>query len=213
MDVKRQMDAIYGTLEPGAIPWNIETPPALLVQLVESGWVRPCDAVDLGCGAGHYAVWMATLGFHMTGVDLSPKALELARALAARRGVACEFVELDLTTDVSAMAGAFDFAYDWEVLHHVPPRERDRYVANVHRMLHPGGRYLSVCFSEEDQADFPGDGKVRTTRLGTTLFFSSEAELRELFEPWFVIEALGPVEIVGRSGLHHPHRALLIRKG
>jgi hypothetical protein len=69
-----------------------------------------------------------------------------------------------------------------------------------------------VCFSEQDAASFPGDGKRRTTGLGTTLYFSSEGELLRLFEPWFEIDALGPVEIVGRSGFHHPYRALLIKK-
>ena len=55
MTLKDTMDSIYLERELGSIPWNLETPPAVLVELVESGWVRPCAAVDLGCGAGNYA--------------------------------------------------------------------------------------------------------------------------------------------------------------
>ena len=50
------MDRIYGSLAPAEIPWNVERPPELLVELVTSRRVLPCPAVDLGCGAGHQAV-------------------------------------------------------------------------------------------------------------------------------------------------------------
>jgi SAM-dependent methyltransferase len=213
VDVKQQMDRIYGGLAPEAIPWNLEHPPRQLVELVDSGWVMPGDAVDLGCGAGHYAVWLASRGFRVTGVDISPTALALAARLAAEKGVACRFLALDLTAEAAGLDAAFDFAYDWEVLHHVFPEERAQYISNVHRMLRPHGRYLSVCFSEEDAGGFPGDGKRRMTRLGTMLYFSSEAELRQLFDPWFEVEALGQVEIAGKFGPHRPFRALLIRRG
>ncbi|MHC4177147.1 MAG: class I SAM-dependent methyltransferase, partial [Planctomycetota bacterium] len=68
------MESIYGDLALDEIPWNLEAPPDVLVELVESRRVLPCSAVDLGCGAGNYAVWLATKGFHVTGVDLSPRA-------------------------------------------------------------------------------------------------------------------------------------------
>lgn len=209
-DLAAQMERIYRDLAPDEIPWNVADPPELLVRLVESGQVAPCRAVDLGCGAGNYAVWLAGRGFRVTGVDLSPAALELARQLAAAKGVSCDFVAVDLLGDVKGFDASFDFAYDWEVLHHILPAERQRYVANVHRMLRPGARYLSVCFSEDDPG-FGGVGKVRRTSLGTTLYFSSEHELRELFEPLFVVDGLSTVRIAGRREPHLAVRALLTR--
>ena len=162
MDLKERMDRIYAELAPREIPWNLEDPPALLVELIDSGRIAPCDAVDLGCGAGHYAVWLAGRGFRVTGIDLSPKALELATCLASEKGVICRFVAADLAGEVRDLHGCFEFAYDWEVLHHVFPEDRERYAANVHGLLRPGGRYLSVCFSEDDPG-FEGAGKYRTT--------------------------------------------------
>ena len=122
MNLKDQMDRIYRELLPGDIPWNIDDPPDALKELVDSGRVTPCDAVDLGCGTGNYAVWLASKGFRMTGLDLSPGAIELASDLAARKDVACRFAAMDLTGEVEELDEAFDFAYDWEVLHHVFPR-------------------------------------------------------------------------------------------
>jgi hypothetical protein len=115
-----------------------------------------------------------------------------------------------LLGNVEAYDTAFDFAYDWELLHHIFPQDRGRYVANVSRMLCPGARYLSVCFSEND-ASFGGAGKYRRTPLGTTLYFSSEQELRDLFEPLFRIEDLSTVEIAGKHGSHLVVRALLAK--
>lgn len=212
MHLAAQMDRIYRDLALADIPWNVESPPALLVQLVDSGWVSPGTAVDLGCGAGNYAVWLATRGFQVTGMDISPRAIALATELAASRGVQCRFVVADLRGESPAGAGRFDFAYDWEVLHHVFPEERERYVASVHRLLHPGGRYFSVCFSEAAAASFPGTGKMRTTRLGTRLYFSSAEELRQLFSPWFAIESLREVAIAAKVGSHQALAAWLVRR-
>jgi SAM-dependent methyltransferase len=211
MNIKEQMDSIYQNLSIEEIPWNLESPPELLLEIVESGRILPCSAVDLGCGVGNYAVWLATKGFQMTGVDISVKALDLAKRLARKKGVSCRFVAADLLDEVLALEASFDFAYDWEVLHHVFPENRERYLANVRRMLRTGARYLSVCFSEDDPS-FGGEGKYRKTRLGTTLYFSSEKELRDLFEPSFDIEELYSVEIAGKYSPHMAVRALLKRK-
>ena len=63
------MDRIYKNMPLEKIPWNSETPPEALVELVESGKVKPCRAIDLGCGAGNYAVYLAGRGFEVTGID------------------------------------------------------------------------------------------------------------------------------------------------
>ena len=54
---------------------------------------------------------------------------------------------------------------------------------NVSKILTQGAWYFSVSFSETDP-QFGGAGKFRTTPIGTTLYFSSESELRELFSPF-----------------------------
>jgi 2-polyprenyl-3-methyl-5-hydroxy-6-metoxy-1,4-benzoquinol methylase len=212
MTLKEQMDTIYRELTLDEIPWNVEDPPDALKDLSESGWVSPCDAVDLGCGAGNFAIWFATMGFRMTGLDLSPNAIELATSLAAQKDVECQFMIRDMTGSIEGLNNAFDFAYDWEVLHHIFPETRERYVMNVHQMLRSGGKYFSLCFSEEEPPWFGGDGKYRKTSLGTTLYFSSERELHELFEPLFYVEQVRAVEVAGKKGPHMAVEALMSKK-
>ena len=195
------VDRIYQTIPLENLPWNNETPPGALVELVQQEVVRPCKAIDLGCGAGNYAIYLAGLGFDMTGVDSSPTAIKIAKARAEKRGAPCRFVVADLLGDLHEVADTFDFAYDWEFLHHIFPEDRKTYIRNVHRILRPGAPYLSVCFSEDDP-QFGGTGKYRGTRIGTTLYFSSEAEIRELVSPYFTIRELKTVEVGGQSGSH-----------
>ncbi len=195
------IDKIYRDLPLERIPWNEEAPPDALVQLVDSGTVRPGRAVDLGCGAGNYAIYLAGRGFTVTGIDSSPTAIGLARRNAERKGTSCRFVVADVLGDLHEVGEAFDFAYDWELLHHIYPEQRAVYAANVHRLLNAGGRYLSVCFSEHD-AGFGGMGKYRETSLGTILYFSSESELRDLFEKHFTLLQLKTIEIRGKFANH-----------
>lgn len=195
------VDRIYRTLSLDNIPWNSETPPKALVQLVESRNVRPCRTIDLGCGAGNYAIYLAGLGFDVTGVDSSPTAIRIAGEHARERGARCRFIVADLLGDLHEVSGTFDFAYDWEFLHHIFPEDRGTYIRNVHKITNPGATYFSVCFSEKDP-QFGGSGKYRETRIGTTLYFSSESELRELVSPYFTIRELKTIEIHGKFGSH-----------
>jgi 2-polyprenyl-3-methyl-5-hydroxy-6-metoxy-1,4-benzoquinol methylase len=210
MDISEQMEHIYQDIPLENIPWNISEPPELLVQAVATGQIKPCKVVDLGCGAGNYSVWLAEQKFDVTGIDISPRAIEHAKNLACRKGVTCRFIVADLLDDLKEYHGGFDFALDWEVLHHIFPEHRERYVQNVHTLLCPGSGYLSLCFSERDAA-FGGEGKLRDTPLGTTLYFSSEDELWKLFNTVFEVLELSTVEIPGKYAPHMVNVAWLRR--
>jgi 2-polyprenyl-3-methyl-5-hydroxy-6-metoxy-1,4-benzoquinol methylase len=194
------MEEVYRRLRPEEIPWNIAEPPALLRDLLASGRIAPCRMIEAGCGTGNHARFLAAHGFDVTGVDIAPTALALARRGAASEGLECRFVEADLTATPPAFAEKFDFAWEWEVLHHIAPVLRPAWVRNLHHLLNPGAAYVSVCFSEDDEQF--GGGKLRHTPIGTTLYFSSEEELRALFSAHFVIEELRTLRIPGTRGDH-----------
>jgi len=195
------MDEIYRKMSPEQIPWNVEEPPNALVQLLDNGSVRPCKTVEFGCGLGNYSRYLSSRGFDITGVDISPTAIGIAQENAKKKGVSCSFIVADILGDLKEVEGPFEFSFDWEVLHHIFPDQRKKYVENVYGKLNPRGSYLSLCFSEKDP-QFGGEGKYRETRLGTVLYFSSETELRELFEPYFRIEELKTVQVKGKYGDH-----------
>jgi 2-polyprenyl-3-methyl-5-hydroxy-6-metoxy-1,4-benzoquinol methylase len=205
------IDAIYQRVPLDKIPWNSEMPPDALVELVRSGTVRPCRTIDLGCGAGNYAIYLAGLGFDVTGIDSAPTVIKIARENAQKTGVSCTFIAADLLGDLHEVSGTFDFAYDWELLHHIFPEDRGTYVKNVYSLLNPGALYLSVCFSEKDP-QFGGVGKIRRTPLGTVLYFSSESEIQDLFFPYFVIRELKTITVSGKFGMHYAIYALSERR-
>ena len=198
------VDRIYQTMPLDSIPWNSETPPDALVNLIQNGIVQPCRTVDLGCGAGNYAIYLAGLGFDVTGVDSSPTAIKIAGKNTKKRGARCRFIVADLLGDLHEVTDTFDFAYDWEFLHHIFPEDREAYIRNVYKITNPGATYFSVCFAESDP-QFDGSGKYRTTRIGTTLYFSSESELMDLVSPYFTIRKLKTMDVSSKFG---PHRAV-----
>jgi SAM-dependent methyltransferase len=204
--MKYDVDRIYRTVPPDKIPWNFEAPPDALVRFVTSGKIRPCRTVDLGCGTGNYALYFAGLGFDVTGIDSSPAAITIAIKNAEKRGVACRFIVGDLLGDMHELQETFDFGFDWELLHTIYPEDRATYIQNLVGLLNPGALYLSVSFSEQDP-QFGGSGKYRPTPAGTTLYFSSEAELRELFSREFIIRELTTIEVAGRPA---PHKAVCV---
>ena len=206
---KNIMNEVYSNMSLEEIPWNREKAPELLIELVESGKIQlpqgmaghTCKAIDLGCGAGNYAMYLASKGFDVTGVDISPKAIEIAKENAKKKSLSCNFLVADIVEGLSEFNQTWDFAYDWGVLHHILPEQRQQYVRNVHKILNPNGKYLSVSFSEKDSG-FESSGKFRKTRIGSILYFSSEEELQKLFEPYFKIIEIKTVEIEGKFTPH-----------
>lgn len=195
------MEDIYKNITPDKIPWNIKSPPTVLVDLVEKKKILPCRTLEIGCGVGNYAIYLAKSGFDVTGIDISPTAISMARENATKMKVACNFLLADFLNDSDKINQTFDFIFDWSVLHHIFPEDRERFAGNVNRLLKPGGTYLSVCFSEKDAA-FGGQGKFRETPIGTTLYFSSEQEIHKLFSPYFNVQELKTIEIEGKPTSH-----------
>jgi cyclopropane fatty-acyl-phospholipid synthase-like methyltransferase len=126
------------------MPWDTG-PRSELVALVESGRIAPCRAIDLGCGTGSNAIFLAQHGFDVTGVDFAASAIEKARQRANGAGVAVEFVVDDLT-DLQRVKGPFDFMVDYGALDDLRPEHRDLYVQNVVPLTRPGSRYLLWAF-------------------------------------------------------------------
>ena len=91
-------------------PWDIGARDEL-ISLVESGRIKPCRAIDLGCGTGANAIYLAQKGFDVTGVDYAEAAIDKARTLAKEAGVQVTFIADDLT-NLRHVSGTFDFLLD-----------------------------------------------------------------------------------------------------
>lgn len=133
----------------GQAPWDTGRPEPVLVELVASGSIKPVSTLEIGAGTGTNAIWLAERGFDVLGVDVSPLALERARAKMEGRALSCRFATLDFLVEVPT-GGPFQFVFDRGCFHVFDePGERQRFAAQVASALTPGGLWLSLIGSTE----------------------------------------------------------------
>jgi SAM-dependent methyltransferase len=134
----------YTSGEP--LPWDTGAPDPMLVEMVESGVIAPGRALDVGCGTGTNAVYLAGRGFDVVGIDISPAAVEQARIKAEGR---CRFETVDFLHE-AAPGGPFQFVFDRGCFHTFDEDdERARFARNVSAALADGGLWLSLVGSTE----------------------------------------------------------------
>jgi SAM-dependent methyltransferase len=119
-----------------------------LVRLVGDGTLRPGRAIDLGCGEGDNAIFLAQQGFDVTAVDFAESAITKARAKARSAGVDVDFMVDDLT-NLRHVDGQFDLLVDYGAFDDLSKRQREAYVRQVAPLAGPGARFLLWCFEWE----------------------------------------------------------------
>jgi SAM-dependent methyltransferase len=164
-DTRKMVSArAYDFMYRRGAPWE-GGPRSELVELVESGRlaaVRLPRAVDLGCGSGANAIFLAEHGFEVTGVDFSQVALEKAAAKAGP-DLPVRWVNADLTDPgLADRLGEFDLLVDYGTLDDLKGQKANRMAELVTRLAHPGSQLLLWCFYDEvawwrrKGARFPG---------------------------------------------------------
>ncbi len=129
--------------ETGASSQFLWRPSPLLVEFVPAA---PGRAVDLACGSGREAVYLARRGWQVDAVDILPDALARASDLAGRSGVSIRTVRHDLTTGIPLGQGKYDLVMMFRYLHRP-------LVAAAAELLRPGARLIVETFHVSDAAD------------------------------------------------------------
>lgn len=133
----------------GDTPWDSGQANEHLVEFLRAAALKPGRALDVGCGTGTHAVWLARQGFSVLGIDISSVALEKARAKAAEAGLDCRFQRSDFLHD-RVDAGPFDFIFDLGCFHVFDEADdRARFADHVASLLDDGGCWLSLIGSTE----------------------------------------------------------------
>lgn len=135
-------------------PWDTGISPPELVALVDSGAVQGRRALDLGCGTGTNAIYLARNGFSVVGVDFSSKAIAKARKKARQAGAEIEWHVADVTR-LDFLLEPFDLVLDVGCFHGLNAEQRARYVNNLTRLTHPGSQYLLYAFSPKTDGKSP----------------------------------------------------------
>ena len=130
------------------IPWDTGVPEPMLIQAVESGVLPVGRALDVGCGTGTNAIWLAEHGYEVLGVDVAPLAIEKARTKLPS-GLSCRFAILDFLTE-KPEGGPFQLVFDRGCFHVFDDAEdRARFAARVAEVLAPDGVWLCLMGSTE----------------------------------------------------------------
>ncbi|HZY71130.1 MAG TPA: class I SAM-dependent methyltransferase [Thermoplasmata archaeon] len=131
---------------PSAYPW--------IQRAVEERWLRPGSRVlDLGCGAGTNALFLARSGYRAAGVDLAPGAIAAAKSRFHRAKLEGDLRVAD-ALDLPFARGAFGGATDVGCFHTLPIRLRRAYAHELGRVVRPGGRYAVAWVGPEARNRF-----------------------------------------------------------
>jgi SAM-dependent methyltransferase len=149
----------------GDSPWDTGQPSGELRRVLHEEGIAPCRALELGCGTGTNAVWLAQQGFDVTAVDLAPLAIERAEARAQTAGVKVRFVKAS-AFELPDLGGPFPFFFDRGCYHVVRRIDAGGYVRTLERVTAPGSVGLVLAGNAREPHD-PGPPVV------------SEAEIRE----------------------------------
>jgi len=173
----------------GDLPWDTGKPDEHLVKIVDGGAVKAGRTLEIGCGTGTNALWLAARGFDVLAVDLAPLAIEKARAKAAGARN-CLFEVLDFLAG-KPEGGPFDFVFDRGTFHVFDEADvRARFAERVAGLLAPGGRWLSLIGSTEGG---PRDtGPPRRTAREVLASIEPVLELVDLHADYFETMIEGP---------------------
>jgi len=147
-------------------PWDTGVTPPEIVSMIDSGKVTIGGALDLGCGTGTNAIYLARHGFRVVGIDISRRAIFLARrkARSAQLADRVRFERGDVSLMRRWVAGhSIDFACDIGCFHNLSVEARARYAAALTAVLKPGATYMLYAF--EPGADRRGVGMDEIAQL------------------------------------------------
>ena len=182
-------------------PFFTGRPDENLAEWFGQGLLAPGRVLELGCGHGRNAVYLASLGCTVDAVDFSAEAISWARERARQAGARVSFQCCSIFA-AACEPGAYDLVYDSGCFHHLPPHRRQDYVGLVTRALRPGGSYGLVCFRPEGGSGFTDQLVFERASLGGGLGYSAD-RLRMLWDrPPFALQVLRQMRKTGDQGPH-----------
>jgi len=174
----------------GDLPWDTQSPATELVAAVESGFVKPCRAMELGCGTGTNAVYLAEQDFQVTAVDISEIAIDRARQKAQSAGVRVDL----FVADVGSLRPEeqFGFVFDRGCYHCVRRSNVAGYFATLAHLTRAGSAVLVLA------------GNANEPRMENGPPCVTEAEIRDEFGSLFEIQWLRPFRFESPDGSEGP---------
>lgn len=175
----------FENLYAGQPRWEIGRPQRAILDVADR---ITGSVLDAGCGTGENALFFASRGQTVTGIDFLADPITRAKRKAAERGLTATFLVRNALA-LREWKDVFDSAIDSGLFHVFSDDDRRRYVEGLASVLKPGGRLFLLCFSDAE----PGDQGPRRV---------SRNELEDAFAEGWVIESVEPSRYEVRPDPH-----------
>ncbi|PLT28863.1 class I SAM-dependent methyltransferase [Peribacillus deserti] len=172
-----------------SIPFFVNYPDENLVNYFKQGILYPGKVLDLGCGPGRNALYLADKGCFVDAVDSSEEAINWGTERAKDRNIPVNFIHRNIF-QLKVDEGTYDIVYDSGCFHHIPPHRRMSYLHLLKKALKPNGYFGLTCFipgGELGGAEISDYEVYRLWSLKGGLGFTEE-QLRSIFNDFEVIE-------------------------
>ncbi len=165
----------FENLYAGQPRWEIGRPQKALLAVADR---ITGSVLDAGCGTGENALFFASRGQRVTGIDFLAEPITIAERKAAERGLTATFLVMDALA-LKELPEVFDSAIDSGLFHVFSDDDRRRYVMGLASVLRPGGRLFLLCFSDAE----PGEQGPRRV---------SQKEIEDAFAEGWAVESVEP---------------------
>lgn len=192
----RDWEKIYSKYDLTEIPWHSDKPDQELIELIENKEIKPHIVLDVGCGAGTDAIYLASIGCEVTAIDVSHEAIRIARERAEKARVKVDFIA-DNFMEFDFHDKSFDFINDRGCFHHINPQDREKFAMKINDLLKNNGFYFLRCWSDKEEETERGPYRI------------SRDEIRNAFSKFFHVGEIKDFRFGGRGARGY---ACLMRK-
>ncbi|NHJ21703.1 MAG: class I SAM-dependent methyltransferase [Candidatus Lokiarchaeota archaeon] len=129
----------------GIAPWDYNKPHTVIKELVQKKGING-RVLDMGCGTGNDAIFLALKGFEVVGIDFSTLAIKKAKEKIKDKKLELKFLEEDVF-NITSYIGTFDTIIDCGLFHGLTENLKESYVKILSQLLNKKGVFYLLCFS------------------------------------------------------------------